>query len=119
MTNVRRPSRESATRQLTSNDIAFPVFSAQPPGGRPEWRAPLRGRLRQRARLLDEQLAALAGGAALRASLVRTAFRRRDNIPELVVLGLAQPPESRRNVRHNRPESDQLAPCPDTGPCCQ
>jgi hypothetical protein len=119
LTDLRPPSRDSAIRQLTSDDVSFPAPSTQAPSGRPEWLS-RRGRLRQSARLLDERLAALAGGAALRLSLIRAAFRRRDNIPEMVVLGLAQ--------RRGRQWSDPLnragtnrerAPSADTGTCCQ
>jgi hypothetical protein len=42
------------------------------------------------ARWLDDRTAALAGGTAVRLGLVRMALRRRERIPELMVLALDQ-----------------------------
>jgi hypothetical protein len=47
-------------------------------------------RFRRWARLPDDRIAAAAGAAAIRFSLLRMALRRRDDIPELVVLALEQ-----------------------------
>jgi hypothetical protein len=39
---------------------------------------------------MDDRVAALRGSAAIRFALIRIALRRRDNMPELVVLAVDQ-----------------------------